>query len=650
MLGDKTIEQIARVVRTGWIIVAVMGLSVGVCFGLAFFQGGDGAGADGALHTSVAAGLATIATFVVRRARHALPVPMNRAPGGSLRRSLVAHLAGVMLVVAALPPAFPRQPEKPIDPLVEVPQAVIAPVAVPPAPAEPQGSPPPTAPHDWPRSPVPDRLDEARPLVRQAFGKELSKLHSEPDLSIRALVDAALATEKPANRYAIFEAAIDAASDAAGKAIREGSGADWTTPQGAPIRAAVLRVTSLIDQLAAEFEIDGFARRLDAFDKLLPPKRSPPRQPEDGATFAGLFEQTIETADLAWHAFVPASASKAARMADRIADRMKEHGRSLRAKVLVTEGDAMRTRTKELTARIEDREKAIAAYEQAAATLRADPRDPVANGVVGRHHCFRRGRWQQGLPLLAASDNRAIQEAAKLELHRFGPKNPNYGDLFDLAGKWWDIGDREGGKEDGTLRDEIRHHASLLYRYVATHMPDPVDARLATTRSSAPTAARNASRATSDRLLSLNVAKDCADVWRMQWVRKEYTADNTGPFEPIERTPRLVVARRAFGETDVFFVHPVDKQTPTARVGFGRMTSATAGRLWFRMRNQSTGDTVAAITIQRGDTKPREVFHETLGGGTWRTVVVPFDHESVTLIVEANGWHAEGLWLTYQFE
>ena len=80
------------------------------------------------------------------------------------------------------------------------------------------------------------------------------------------------------------------------------------------------------------------------------------------------------------------------------------------------------------------------------------------------------------------------------------------------------------------------------------------------------------------------------------------------------------------------------------------MTSATAGRLWFRMRNESTGDTVAAITIQRGDTKPREVFRETLGGGTWRTVVVPFDHESVNLIVEANGWHHEGLWLTYQFE
>jgi hypothetical protein len=74
---------------------------------------------------------------------------------------------------------------------------------------------------------------------------------------------------------------------------------------------------------------------------------------------------------------------------------------------------------------------AVAEYDQAGAKLREDPRDPVANGIAGRHLCFRRGRWQEGIPLLAASNMRAIQETVDLELRRFRPGKTNYGDLFE---------------------------------------------------------------------------------------------------------------------------------------------------------------------------------------------------------------------------
>jgi hypothetical protein len=131
--------------------------------------------------------------------------------------------------------------------------------------------------------------------------------------------------------------------------------------------------------------------------------------------------------------------------------------------------------------------------------------------------------------------------------------------------------------------------------------------------------------------------------WKKMSFEKAYLKENDGkPFEPIDRTPTFAVAKSAFGEKEVIFFHPVDGKTP-GRLVFDRITSQSRGRLLIKVRNQPTGSSTVSIVVQG-----RTVFRERLGGGAWRSIAVPFDHEAVEATVTADDWWCEGCMLTYR--
>ncbi len=72
---------------------------------------------------------------------------------------------------------------------------------------------------------------------------------------------------------------------------------------------------------------------------------------------------------------------------------------------------------KEMRERVSDAEKAYRDVAEAKEKLKAAPEDPAANGIVGRHLCFNKNEWDEGLPLLAKAEDKDLAAAAKTELN-----------------------------------------------------------------------------------------------------------------------------------------------------------------------------------------------------------------------------------------
>ncbi|HVW03246.1 MAG TPA: hypothetical protein VHB77_22985, partial [Planctomycetaceae bacterium] len=98
----------------------------------------------------------------------------------------------------------------------------------------------------------------------------------------------------------------------------------------------------------------------------------------------------------------------------------------------------------------------FAKVEAAREKLEASPGDPEASTIMGRYYCFSRGDWPRGLPLLANSDDAALQSLAKREL-----ADPTDADAEVAVGDgWWDLSE----KLPARYRRSARLHAAEWYQ------------------------------------------------------------------------------------------------------------------------------------------------------------------------------------------
>jgi WD40 repeat protein len=96
-------------------------------------------------------------------------------------------------------------------------------------------------------------------------------------------------------------------------------------------------------------------------------------------------------------------------------------------------------RVKDLT----ELKKESEAVQAAAESLRQKPDDPLANVVTGKYLCFRKGKWDEGLPKLARGDD-AVAELARKDLA--GPKEAAA--QAELGDGWWGLAEAlHGGAE-----------------------------------------------------------------------------------------------------------------------------------------------------------------------------------------------------------
>jgi len=88
--------------------------------------------------------------------------------------------------------------------------------------------------------------------------------------------------------------------------------------------------------------------------------------------------------------------------------------------------------------------------------------DPAGNLRVGRYYCLVRGQWDEGVPLLAQSNDPHLRELAELEL-----RNPTIpADQLVLADGWWEL-----AAVDQTQRAAYCRRAAYWYARALPELP-----------------------------------------------------------------------------------------------------------------------------------------------------------------------------------
>jgi hypothetical protein len=117
--------------------------------------------------------------------------------------------------------------------------------------------------------------------------------------------------------------------------------------------------------------------------------------------------------------------------------------------------------------------KAWSDIEHDVEILLADPSHALANQKVGSYYCFIKQRWEDGLPLLARTDNARLADVAMRELHR--PQSSD--EELALADAWWQLAETENA-----YRTAMRTRAAYWYQRVLPGLPAGIERIKAETR------------------------------------------------------------------------------------------------------------------------------------------------------------------------
>lgn len=115
--------------------------------------------------------------------------------------------------------------------------------------------------------------------------------------------------------------------------------------------------------------------------------------------------------------------------------------------------------TRQITARgkeVLDLAKAYESVRKASDTLEESPDDPAANLALGRHLCFTRQDWTQGLPHLAKGEDAALGGAAKQDID--APTAAE--DQIAVADSWWEL----ASAAEGIAKTALLSRAEFWYR------------------------------------------------------------------------------------------------------------------------------------------------------------------------------------------
>ncbi len=83
-----------------------------------------------------------------------------------------------------------------------------------------------------------------------------------------------------------------------------------------------------------------------------------------------------------------------------------------------SKNDDLAEASSELRKLVHETRKAYRKIQDALATLRDDPDDPEANGLVGHYHCLFKNCWEKGLPYLAKGDDEKLAPVATVDANR----------------------------------------------------------------------------------------------------------------------------------------------------------------------------------------------------------------------------------------
>ncbi|MDB5356077.1 MAG: hypothetical protein JWN24_2530 [Phycisphaerales bacterium] len=272
------------------------------------------------------------------------------------------------------------------------------------------------------RLPVPDAKVQARALaqVRSVFKEEYSR-HAAADrqtLAEKLLKQGRNTSDDPGAKYVLLKESAEMAA---------------SSGDAAAVHAA-------IEQMSADFEIDGPATEAEALSKCTT------TTPEGARSVAEAYVSAVGRA-------------------------ISQGNYALAARVASTAvSAAKKTRDNELTLRAESLEKNArdlqtesSRFAAAQATLASKPENADANFIVGRFLCLIKGDWEKGLPLLAKGGDAAMKSLAERETSP--PKDPN--DQATLADAWYDASLHERNKP---MQSAMKARAAKWYSAAAPNL------------------------------------------------------------------------------------------------------------------------------------------------------------------------------------
>jgi hypothetical protein len=269
------------------------------------------------------------------------------------------------------------------------------------------------------RLPIPDKAaqKEAVDLVKEVFGKEI-KAAQTPDqklaLTKKLLEQSSGTNDGPSVRYAMLQIALDIAPDAS---------------------VAI----NIVDEIAKHFQIDSLNEKASTVWQMSKKARTSSQHVSVAETAMILMEDAARR-DNYVHAI------KLSDIALKAAEKAKDFRLVNTVRKKATE--------------VSSNKGLYDSVQAMLATLEANPTDPKANGVVGKYRCFIRGDWQDGLPMLALSNNDELRELAASEL-----KLPEQStEQVMLADGWYLQAERANGETKNRMSRRAAHWYQMALR------------------------------------------------------------------------------------------------------------------------------------------------------------------------------------------
>jgi WD40 repeat protein/serine/threonine protein kinase len=309
-------------------------------------------------------------------------------------------------------------------------------VAVKPGPAKPEDKTP-------ARLPVPDEAKqaEAEKLIKELFKEDYAKRRAADRLALAAkLLQKAVETrDDPAARYVLLRETRDLAATA----------------------GDVPTVVMAVEEMARAYAVDGPEVKLAALSKA-----------SQSATTSAAHQAVVEAVfnllgePLAADHFEPAGRLIA--LAESSARKAGNPGLVSRVDALSKEVSSLR--------------KAHVEVQTALEVLKKDPADPAANLAVGKYLCFRKGNWDEGLPLLAQGGTDKLVELAKRDLAR--PLGA--AEQVELGDAWWDLAQ----EQSAWAKNVLQWRAAFWYKQAVVGLSgltqDRIEKRIKEVGSQAP--------------------------------------------------------------------------------------------------------------------------------------------------------------------
>ncbi len=217
---------------------------------------------------------------------------------------------------------------------------------------------------------------------------------AEAEAKVKELYKADYAKKLPADRKKLAEKLAKLAAETAGDAPAKYFLLKEVWAIGTELNDPALS-TKAIDGLDETFEIDGFAQKLAMLDKL----SSTASQTATLRTVAELATEMVE------ESVERDEYEKALKLTALAITSLNRAGLNL----LARDTEARQTQIRKMR-------DAFETVRTATEKLKTTPDDVAAKATVGKYRCFMQGRWDDGLALLATSNDAELRKIAELEL------------------------------------------------------------------------------------------------------------------------------------------------------------------------------------------------------------------------------------------